>query len=1140
VAPGESPGPLSPALDGRTMAKRHVPTWQCLRCLVAISAWLLLVSLFTGSTQAQTPSPEDPVNPFPLVAKIDLPDQTGVPLNPLAHPPGILAVDVPLRKLVTTIDGKIYLLDLDSLNQTEIIEAVPPAGGTLTLDTEKHRAFFGDPTDGTDPLECSDPVDVVCKTAPRKISIFSLTGEFSPVQFTFPVAFGGHGVKALAFDAGLDRLYAVTQAKACCPVPGIPVASKVTMHALDGKKLVSEPGGALLWSYPMESCGESLGDRSRQPFLGVGTNGEFLYFACRGIGTEVPQVGSPQGTLNGILRINLDNEGSPLGSEFYPFSAQLDRGFAFGDPLGDRVVIVPSGGTTNRIYVFDVFRRSWTGSVPMGASNMIGGIADPTTSRFFVLDQGVDADPSLSPVLITEGDHLPVPQGKRHSLGAYLRSRGHPTFDPVKRRLFVRGPDFQEWNGTTAAPAPNHLRVYEDKVPLPQGIIEEDPDEGTHPPEIPGRTPVSFSGLASAYGSREIFVGGRRATTGGRDPSGTEQNFYAWVKRTLLDSTVSRASATRSEFQDSDDDPDPPPVSTISECRDDTGEVKAASNPGSSVSCDLDNLITTANATASQENSPSQSPVGVASSYSTVTVKKDPVLGTVAEATAVARGINIAGLIQIGEVRVVATAVAKGAAGTADSEFKTTIKDFVSVPGGLSCGIGNERGIAGQPCDPNAVAAEINRVFQGRIQAQVPQRDETSEVKKSDGGAQAIVIRDPYYFWSEKNVNDDDQQEVPGLQLTIYNDQREASRQVIQLAAVLLEAHYLIGLPDEETNQNGSLTIKLTDPSDPPKPLAGGVFEVYSDKDGDEQFDELTDELIEEGSCTTTEDGTGDCSWPSLAAGGYLIKQVDAPEGYFPYPDYFPVEITAGVDRTVGFVNLPNAAFLRLRLDDDSSPPKPLADGAFEIAADDGDSQLEPSDPRVANCTTDSKGECSFKKANVKGKALGVARCEQDASQTVCEYDPDFTDGNAILVELGSYIANETSAPPGYAAVSAKLGIVDQPFMLGTFAFINGLQGEAGTPAVPGASGSAGVPGASFTAESANAAVEPTVTDAAPAQPNLLLRIVRLPAEALKFLVRHPLQAILFALVWLLLGTPLWMARRRRLGWLVAQSASVS
>jgi hypothetical protein len=68
-----------------------------------------------------------------------------------------------------------------------------------------------------------------------------------------------------------------------------------------------------------------------------------------------------------------------------------------------------------------------------------------------------------------------------------------------------------------------------------------------------------------------------------------------------------------------------------------------------------------------------------------------------------------------------------------------------------------------------------------------------------------------------------------------------------------------------------SIETALTDDASPPAPLAGGVFEIYSD-DGDGVLGDR-DRLFE--SCAT--DGDGGCAFPTVPLGAYVVHERTAP-----------------------------------------------------------------------------------------------------------------------------------------------------------------------------------------------------------------------------------------------------------------------
>ena len=122
--------------------------------------------------------------------------------------------------------------------------------------------------------------------------------------------------------------------------------------------------------------------------------------------------------------------------------------------------------------------------------------------------------------------------------------------------------------------------------------------------------------------------------------------------------------------------------------------------------------------------------------------------------------------------------------------------------------------------------------------------------------------------------------------------------------------------------------------------------------------DPLDDTLVASGTCITTEDGTGDCTFEELAPGAYVVSQTAAPAGYTVAEDV-PVTIAPGMATTVAVTNSKSSATIEITLTDDRIPPSPLEGGEFVIVVDDGDGLLGDLDVELGRCTTGPDGACA-------------------------------------------------------------------------------------------------------------------------------------------------------------------------------------
>lgn len=471
--------------------------------------------------------------------------------------------------------------------------------------------------------------------------------------------------------------------------------------------------------------------------------------------------------------------------------------------------------------------------------------------------------------------------------------------------------------------------------------------------------------------------------------------------------------------------------------------------------------------------------------------------GIVVEVSAFAADVELSvperGALSIGQIRTTARAQAKGVDDSAKSWVDVAYEDVVvraadgrqrlacgqsdpdeaPVPGtGVQAGVTSdpatsedpEGGHVG-PCDPQRVVDVINTVFTDRVVATTSAPDDDPETRGSDGGAQAIVQRDPRRVMSDQVVNRiQGLWELPGLQLTIYNDGQATNRVQIDLAAVYAETHYEIGqaLVDVPPSP-GAVVVELSDPAE--APLAAGEFTLFEDADGDGAVGGADTPLDE---CTT--DSSGSCRFDGLDAGSYVVEQRGAPVGFLAQEGAVGVFVSEGSTQTVGFVNAPDSASVVVELVNPQG--RPLPGGAFEMVRDVEGNGLDPSDQVAVACVTGGDGSCRF-------------------------------DG----VPLGGWVLHQAGAPSGFQTADDIPFSLLQPGQVARIRVVNGTGVAGATVEIIEIVGS----------QPASSSSEPP--------PSWWAAI---PKGLVGILLRNPLQALLFALTGLLFGAPAYLAHRRR------------
>lgn len=1054
---------------------------------------------------------------------------------------------------------------------------------TLAYDAAGGRMFLGE---SSFQFGCSSALllpPTGCGTPPRFAIVDVLDAEAVPSVVNLPSAsniqwtlgsqqrpselFELDALGGLAFDPVRERLYVLTTGGDTFDTAPVGADPKgVAIVAYDARPGQLTPDSLPLWAYRVRACASALAQKkSGQSVFDISADGSFAYFGCRGTGGQtVP---------HGIMRVNLEEAatGDPttgFTTEFFPLAGQAGSAFAVVDAGNDRMAVGITAPGAQRFYVFDATQRSWVASMLMGSFNTGGGFVDRSSGRMYVASQGEGIrfiDPGALPAIALA---TPLKLG-------YTDFWPFPdvVVDPVTRRVAVPPSLAAGYNVGPGKVVKNHLWVYEDKtapfVPPPRA----NPDDETTDIDEALAASVSHTAFASAYGAHLTLVGGvgftsftqnlndqfakRDETAPLRLEQGDRGLFLSQVERAQLSGETERGQAaagavgakldeaTASDLRGKysyitgqlgigggeaapcDQSAPSNDCLTFDAVTSNVGELERSScndfgsdddqtsdeARGSSVSCTrLDRVTARATSSASMPSEAGPVSFGVAFSESDVDVQKLPGGGVLTRSTSVARGVTASvpglGTLTIGEIRAEAVSTAAGRPGTALSTLETVAKNVritnaageVVFDCGVS-GVDNGAGEAGEYCAPATVAAGINRHLAPRLVARGPRQELDPLTVNSPGGARAIVVKDLYAYWNDTVVNGDSQREVTALDLTFYSDGDGPSRLTLQLAGVYSEAQYQIGSlrgPDE--SDPTKLTIGLLDGDG--GPLAGGVFQVR--EAGDLVVPGLPGRVA--AACVTAEDGFGDCSFDDLPPGDYVISETSAPPGFAPADD-IEVELTAGRHTEVIFRNLEAIGSILIRLTDDDD--QPLEGGSFELLADNGDLVRGDGDKTVTSCTTDASGTCGFEE-----------------------------------VALGSYIVHQTAAPPEHLLADDAAFALTKPGQVAELHFTTGLTGIDGTEGEPGDAvdvdeGEVEEEPRTALADAPTDSSEVVVIDPPP-QPlakvtekplsngSLFNVLGSLPSAVAAFLRRNPAQAVLFGLVWLLFGSPVYLTLRRR------------
>jgi len=199
--------------------------------------------------------------------------------------------------------------------------------------------------------------------------------------------------------------------------------------------------------------------------------------------------------------------------------------------------------------------------------------------------------------------------------------------------------------------------------------------------------------------------------------------------------------------------------------------------------------------------------------WSQVRAYRDAGRGFISSATAVAQNVQIpipgAPTVLIREIVTTANAVAHGRPRTATASFTRKIMGFVSVAAPGTTGdyrCSDDPSDNEQPCDAQAVAAAITADIQaaGFTGYAVAPSPDAAYLRGTPGGYQAVVTKDAAWQANDATLDGDASDTVDGLQVVFIDDgQAGRTRQVLQLAAVHVEAHYGIYLLGDATEAIG-------------------------------------------------------------------------------------------------------------------------------------------------------------------------------------------------------------------------------------------------------------------------------------------------------------------------------------------------
>ncbi|MBI2169248.1 MAG: hypothetical protein HYU28_07075 [Actinobacteria bacterium] len=464
------------------------------------------------------------------------------------------------------------------------------------------------------------------------------------------------------------------------------------------------------------------------------------------------------------------------------------------------------------------------------------------------------------------------------------------------------------------------------------------------------------------------------------------------------------------------------------------------------------------------------STISVASATSWNTTYLDPQRGTVSRSESLVRGVTIAvpgrGTIFIGGVHAVAEAFAKGRTNSNGTTYQRTFWGVRAVfPNGE---------VNCQLCrsddDIRPLIDAINRGLGASGTVRLPRQD-TALRTGTPKGYQAAVQRHPDDIINNQVLNGDSNLAAPALEIMLFNDSINwgRQRQIFQFAGTLANSQY--GIICVKGQPQGSTCVER--PKDPGS-LAIALTDGNKRPLGGGEF---TVSGPTPASCTT--DGGGRCTMTNLQPGSYVVSEKKTPNGYLKAPD---LKVTMGsFAQTVNVVNLKNEAFIEITLADAQSGA-PLPGGVFEVVTDsDGNGTVGPKEGVTASCTTDPAGDCILGGPATTPKGF----------------------------PLGKYIVAQKRAPDGYQVVDSVAFELALPGDIARLAFTNG---RGAGPVV-------------LALDKGNALPIATVDTPAPPTGGFFGPV----SDALRWALRHPMQALVLGATLGMLGSPLWASWRRRL-----------
>jgi hypothetical protein len=621
-------------------------------------------------------------------------------------------------------------------------------------------------------------------------------------------------------------------------VPQGPVAAVVALEA---------GTGAVAWIKPITQCAQVLSDFAAGGFIGRSARRDAIYFFCYSGSSQGVEIAYPAQT--GLVRLGIggaatQNDALNFPVEYFPVSGSYRGGAGVGglvlDERSDRLFVQSLSQVTPGAWGFDGNISAWVGLIAAPDPNDYYQAVSSSNGHYYMAaHESSEKDRYL---LVSNSRLTPPPQGDVFRLPV----DGPIVVDPMTHRIFLELQKDGE-NIPTIYVALDQTPDPEPEEPVDYDNLTSDVAEGPNTLSTYAATLGGFGARAfivgGAGGARSAFNGGNLgpeydelvdqyiATVGAPVPvltPGDRGLYFARVVNVDLRNSGAAATAqavvpdtlTDSDIQNAhyfvEGSPAQPAAAALvwpypaATCLDGSGDAIGQDQPESGtgnggeahVKCNLKDSITTGSAKAATVT---VGPITIGSSTFEATSTRDKAKGSIAEATATAKGIEIKveglGTVHIGLVTAIARTVAHGRPGTAKVEYDRMIRDVRIVSAS-----GEETFKCAAVCEESDVASQINGLIGSKVRMDIPKPDELATAR----GAFAGVKKGEAEAVGGQAQNNDYLSDLPAVQFTINNDSAAKSRVLVQLAGVRASSIYGISLLGDFGGPDGGFDLPPT------------------------------------------------------------------------------------------------------------------------------------------------------------------------------------------------------------------------------------------------------------------------------------------------------------------------------------------